>query len=250
MKSEKGFTLIEIMIAIVLLTIVVTTLWQISVAFQQFTREEGYRYACTFAHRTLLNITSTREFPPELHTVPGNSKVFINNIPLPESIEVYLKGKKIPSSQYSYNTGTREIVFSKSLIGEKVVINYKMALPAWEEIRTIPQEKPHKISLENGPVEKVISVKLAYKDTLVALPPSQYRVNLKKNSLEFIPSLAGRVILVSYQGKGLNGFLSGAFISADLKRESFAPTEWKILKLNIGYPGEKRWLKFFTLRRR
>lgn len=244
MKKQAGFTLIEVMISIALFSIMLIALWHVSRAFHQFVNEEDYRLACIAAHRNFLKITSGREFPPEVHSVPDSLEVTLYNLPYPNTVRVYWMGKMVPPEQYAHKQGTKKISFTQLYKGKEVVINYTIPFLVWDELRTIPKET-HKIFLSNTPIEKVLSVKLADNRTLH--PFSQYKINLKENSLEFPSNLTGRVVLLSYKGKRFKGLLSGEFASSDLERTVTYPTKWKILKLKVG-DGTK-WLDLFTIKR-
>ncbi len=247
-RFHSGITLIEVMIAIAIFAIFLISFWEAPRAFHEFLEQSQNQKVCLMAKQALLRIRSASNLPPEIFRVPADKSVYLSHVPVPGSVRVYFNGHKIKTQDFSYEIGGRQIRFSSSMIGKTVVVNYAVPFLDWEKIAVVPFKKSHRIYLKNIPVLRVVSIERAEGNRLRELSPRQYQVNLKKGFIDF-PYLGGKVVVVHYYGGKINGYLSGAFTSANLEVKTFVPTSWKFLQLRIIRKGGKDWIKFFTVKR-
>lgn len=248
MKKKRAFTLIELMIAIAILAIIFASQIPVNKVFNLFARRNINNASAINAHRYFLNLKSSDKYPPETLVVPNDLKIKLNNDFYKDSLCVYFNGKLIPKNQIKLNPGNNTITIDPKYRGQNIVMNYKMPLNEWNEIKRIPSEKPYKIYLSNTPVFKINNVKLANGNALLDLDKSNFVFNKNESAIEF-NEYPGKCVSITYSTGGFESFITGAFTDSDMINETFIPSDFKVIKIKYGGEKEKECLTFFTIKR-
>ena len=215
-RPVRGFTLIEVMIAIVILTIALGTgalVWNRSLSW--FNREHDYSLALQLAGCAVEDL---RRQPYDI--VPP----FV----VPHSALVAWK-EPAGALVVAGTRTARDVTTSK---GAASIVSYQFEVPVrGGEAARVPTSAPYVIHLQNEPVREVLDV-----IRLDAPEPTWVRPEKTVPSVEFDAAQAGAVVRVDYLGR-VRILASGTFLDAEL-HETSAVGAAKLIHLQIRYGKE------------
>lgn len=226
---RRGFTLIEVMIAIAILAIVAVVPLTGRQSLQALSREADYGFALRNATRQVddLRAAPFDSVPPQVVTVPADGRVRLARTDLVPG-SVLVDG----SPPQAVDGATGEIQVDPSFQGRKVVVDYRCFLPDRGEAHTVPADG--RVTLVNAPVHRVLAVRLASGERLAPVPfeptPDGLRVGAEAK---------GRVVVVDYLGGRVRNELSGRFLTVDLLPATGAGPV-KELRVEESYGGATR----------
>jgi len=242
---RRAFTLIETMIAAVLLALLVTSELAIFGSLRQLQRQEAHSAAARNAEEQLLQLQQLpfAELPPQLLRPDprgwlqlGQGDVDATSLSL-----VNLQGPLQKIEVLETDPLRGRVRVDKRWAGQPLQVNYAFFASDRNETHRVPASGV--VRLENQPVVRISQVWLARGEQL--RPYADWRWSAQAG-LQLGPAARGRVVVVDYRAQSVANRVSGQFLDQQL-RAQVAPSPIKLLTLQESYAGHGA-LSITTLR--
>lgn len=215
--KHKAFTLIELMVAIAVLTIAVSIPWMAFQTSGGLRRQADYRFALRNAQTILADLRQQNfdDLAPVMSIVSRDGTVTLpRQHLLPESVQVTsISGEQLKPSKILAEQGVLQLDSAHS--GKKVIVNFAYKAVDTGECHRVDDQG--QIRLENRPVVEVTQVLLAQGDQLTPLSPDDWTLEPQTGLIQLKPSLSGKAVAVDYIGQAVGNVVRGEFLTEELK---------------------------------
>lgn len=229
---KRGFTLIEMMICIAILTIAVAAMGTAGQGLRQLRREGDFRFAVQCARQQLAKLEEAPfdSLPPQVLVVTRAGELQLGQRHIvPGSLKVTrLDGQGAAFTPSAVEGRLARV--DKSLAGQRVVVDFEWYLPGSNEAELVGPGG--RVPLWNAPaveVEGVRSARGAAEEQV-----SHWKLSPDRTSLLVSPALEGRAVLIDYLGSRLRNRARGRFLDEEM-RPLDRPSPIKLLELREDY---------------
>ncbi|HPZ08514.1 MAG TPA: prepilin-type N-terminal cleavage/methylation domain-containing protein [Candidatus Eremiobacteraeota bacterium] len=235
--TNKGFTLIEVMIFVALMAILMFIGTGLHSSIQWLTRENNYSNCIRELHnqKKIISHIPYDKLPPEVLTVQGDNEIKLSNSNiLPESIIIMTQEKgNIDPSDFKVSENIITIK-DKNYRGKKVLVKYGFLLAGSGEASTVPDKEPYEIRLLNTPLKTLTKIELVEGDNFTTIPSSLYEVKKGSKKIRIDKKYAGKVVHITYTGGSMQYICTGDFLNDKLNTVSEI-TDMKLIKIQASY---------------
>lgn len=232
---RQAFTLIEVMIAMSLLTIFLGGELAISASFRQLQRQEAHSAAARNAEEQLLQLQQVPfvQLPPQILQPDPQGWLQLGQIDVdPSSLAlVNLQGNLEKIAILEVEPLGGRVRVDKRWSGQPLRVDYAFYASDRNEAQRVPSTG--RVHLENQPVVRISQVWLAQGGQLRAYKDWRWQ---PQGELELGPAARGRVVVVDYRAQTIANRVSGQFLDQQLRPQD-APSPIKLLTLQESYVG-------------